>query len=142
MDAAVHRRCAAGVGEGDGERLTINLGAAYRFLFSSSPLPRLRRFKTGVIWGDWDASLIALISLSYKLPHLDELILTDGDISANGFAALAAAGRAGRWPRLKLFQIQGVVAEAGNVYSDEAGKEFCRSLLQYVWADLEVKFWR
>lgn len=125
--------------EGDNGHLDVDVGGAYGILLAGPPLLRLRRLETGVVRDDSDSSLDALISLSHKIPHLEELVMRDGCISANGFVALAAAGRAGSWKRLKLFHIGILDEEMDDL---EAGKDFCRTLVQEVWPGLEVKIRR
>lgn len=126
------------------ESLTISVGrvnvfhsdAAMEALLSGAVLPRLRRLATHGSWNDTDESLQILIDSAYKIPFLENLE-TAGSISAEGFAALAEAGRQGRWPRLKVFQIKEVVDDNG-VQVNEAAKELCFNEMRAAWLGVRV----
>lgn len=118
-------------------KMPIDEDDAFQILLSGPPLPRLRRLTMGGCWKDNDDSLWAFILNYHKVPNLEDIHLI-GCISPLGFADLAEAGRQGRWPRLKKFEIYKLVAEDGSAGYDH--EDFCRSLLQEVWPDLAVEF--
>lgn len=63
--------------------------------------------------------------------------MDDGSISAEGFGELATAGRQGRWPRLKRFEIREITGDLFGV-SKDLRRKICCSILHEVWPDLEV----
>lgn len=115
----------------NGEKIEAEEDKVLEGLLEGLSLSRLRCLETGFAWCDDDKSLNALIDGADKLPALEELVLGEGHISEHGFEALAAAGRAGRWPGLKLFEISRIT---------EGDEESCRRMLQEVWPGLEVNF--
>ncbi len=102
-------------------------------LLSAGALPTLRRLTTDGWWDDTDGSIYVLIDNAAKVPNLEEIRLKNGFIGSNGFEALAAAGREGRWPNLRVFQIRAFQ----NVIFGRS-KAACRALLQEAWPNLTI----